>query len=97
MSTLFKKRYLEDPTPCSVLKALEEDSSWYLLLTLAEYKNRHRYLYYRNRLYVPDLPELKAKLLNSCHKLLIAGHLRSTRTYEILDHKYYWPQILHFI
>jgi hypothetical protein len=97
MSTLFEKGYSEDPIPRSVLKALEEDSPRHPLLTLAECENRHGYLYYGNRLYVPDLPELKAKLLNSCHESPIAGHPGSARTYEILDREYYWPQMLRFV
>jgi hypothetical protein len=97
VSALFRKGYLEDPIPRSVLKALEEDAPRHPLLTLAECENRNGYLYYGNRLYVPDLPELKAKLLESCHASPVAGHPGSSRTYEILDREYYWPQMLRFV
>lgn len=85
MSALFEKGYSEDPIPRSALKALKESSPRHPTLTLAECEDRNGYLYYGNRLYVPDLPELKAKLLDACHASLIAGHPGSVRTYEILD------------
>lgn len=97
LSALFDVGYLEDPVPRSVLKALKEDAPRHPLLTLASCEDRNGYLYYGNRLYVPDLPELKAKLLESCHASPIAGHPGVSRTYEILDREYYWPQMLSYV
>ena len=85
------------PIPRSVLKALREGSPRHSLLTLAECEDLGGYLYYGDRLYVPDLPELKAKLLESCHTSPVAGHPGCARTYEILDREYYWPQMIRFV
>lgn len=97
LSVLFDVGYVEDPIPRSALKALEENASRHPLLTLAECENRDGHLYYGNRIYVPDLPELKAKLLESCHASPIAGHPGVSKTYEILDREYYWPQMLGYV
>lgn len=97
LSALIDSGYVEDPIPLSALKALEEGVPRHPLLTLAECENREGYLYYGNRLYVPDLPEPKAKLLEACHASPVAGHPGISRTYEILDREYYWPQMLCYV
>jgi hypothetical protein len=94
---LFAKGYEVDKTPKSVLEALEKQQSRHPRITLAECENRGGYLYYRDRLYVPDYPELHAKLVRSYHESAIAGHMKRARTYEVLSRDYYWPGMLTYV
>ena len=61
--------------------------------TLAECTFRDGKLYYRNRLVVPDHDELKIKLLRHVHDSPVGGHLGRSKTLEILQREYYWPNM----
>jgi hypothetical protein len=94
---LFAKGYEVDETPKSVLEALRKSYSRHPGITLAECEDRGGYLYYRDRLYVPDYPELHAELVRSYHESAIAGHMKRARTYEVLSRDYYWPGMLTYV
>ncbi|KAG0161061.1 hypothetical protein PDIDSM_8594 [Penicillium digitatum] len=55
------------------------------------------YLYYRNRLYVPDNDELKAEILRLCHDKPTVGHPGRSKTYELLSREYYWPRVYQYV
>jgi hypothetical protein len=97
LKELFAKAYEVDKTPKSVLEALRKSLSRHPGITLAECEDRGGYLYYRDRLYVPDLPELHAELVRSYHESAIAGHMKRARTYEALSRDYYWPGMLTYV
>ena len=88
---LFEKAYEEDPMPSSVLRALREGHERHPEITLAECEQRGPYLFYRERLFVPDYADLKAELLRACHEDPVAGHPGRSKTYELLSREYYWP------
>lgn len=94
---LFAKGYEIDETPKSVLEALRKSQSRHPGITLAECDDRGGYLYYRDRLYVPNYPELYAELVRSYHESAIAGHMKRARTYEVLSRDYYWPGMLTYV
>jgi Integrase zinc binding domain len=54
-------------------------------------------LLYRDRIYVPDLHQLRLRLARQYHDTPVAGHKRQAKTYELLNREYYWPQIIKFI
>ena len=56
---LLSKAYEQDPTPSSILKALDRGDPRYKDITLIEYQRRRNLLYYRDRLYIPNYDELK--------------------------------------
>src|SRR4029434_618608 len=91
---LFAKGYKVDETLKSILEALRKSASRYPGIRLVECKDRGGYLYYRDRLYVPDYPELHAELVRSYHESAIAGYIKRARTYETLSRDYYWPGML---
>ena len=72
-----------------ILEALRSGKPCYPLITLAKCEERAGLLYYRDRLYIPDLPELRAKLTCSYYDTAVAGHLKRARTYETLSRDYY--------
>ena len=81
--------YESDETVHSILKALRTGKPRHPLISLAECEERAGMLYYRDRLYVPDLPELRAELTRSYYNTTIARYLKRARMYESLSRDYY--------
>ncbi len=50
-------------------------------------------LYVGSRLYVPDNPELKTRIIKHIHELLPGGHAGRSSTYDRVSSHYYWPKI----
>ena len=44
-------------------------------------------------MYVPDVPELRTKLLREAHDAAAAGHLGHAKTLEVLSRAFWWPDI----
>ncbi len=89
--------YPTDATITSILTALRADTDRHPLVTLAECEERDGRLYYQDRLYVPDNPDLKATLLRRCHDSPILGHAGRAKTYELLSREFYWPDMLSYV
>jgi hypothetical protein len=95
--TLFDDSYPTDSDLQSILEALRTGAPRHKKITLAECVERDGYLYYRDRLYIPDCPDLHAELLRMYHESPVAGHMGRARTYEALSREYYWPGMLEYI
>lgn len=89
IKSLLDTAYPLDKTIQSILEALDKNASRHREITLADYERRGDYLFYRNRLYIPDHNELKAELLRQCHDKPAAGHPSRSKTYELLSREYY--------
>ena len=76
---------------------MDEKASHHPAITLADCQRRGQYLYYRNRLYIPDNDSLRAKLLQYTHDKPTAGHPGRSKTYEILAREYYWPGMYKYV
>ncbi len=50
-------------------------------------------LYVGTRLYVPDNPELKTKIIRYVHESPPGGHAGRSSTYDRLSSHYYWPRM----
>jgi hypothetical protein len=48
-------------------------------------------VYHQGRLYVPDDPDLRAKVISTYHDALTAGHPGCTGTLELVSRHYWWP------
>ena len=48
---------------------------------------------YKNRLYVPKIPEIKLLILNKVHKIPYSGHLGYQKMMTMLRIYYYWPNM----
>ncbi|EKV15712.1 hypothetical protein PDIG_24190 [Penicillium digitatum PHI26] len=92
---LLLEAYNQDKVVQSILEALDKNASRHPEITLADCERRGNYLYYRNRLYVPDNDELKAEILRLCHDKPTVGHPGRSKTYELLSREYYWPRVYH--
>ena len=47
-------------------------------------------LWFKDRLCVPDIPELKKELLTEAHDSTLVTQPRSTKMYQYLNHHYWW-------
>ena len=77
--------YKSDRTVHSILEALRTGKPRYPLISLAKYEERASLLYYRDCLYIPNLPKLRAELTRLYHDTIIARHLKRARIYESLS------------
>jgi len=50
-------------------------------------------LRYRGKFYVPAYGSLRLYLIQTNHKVPVAGHPRQSKTFELLSRNYHWPKI----
>ena len=62
-------------------------------LELGECQVHHDLLYVNNRLFVPDVPELRTRILREIHDTLPGGHAGRSSTYERVSTHYFWPRM----
>jgi len=60
-----------------------------------EYKND--FILFKGLIYIPDIIDIKLKLLHDYHDSLIAGHYGQAKTYELISRNYFWPKMRSFI
>lgn len=51
-------------------------------------------LLYKGRLIVPDLQELRTRLIAEAHSTLLTAHPGRAKTFALLRHRYFWPRML---
>jgi hypothetical protein len=99
MADLLKKANNEDYD----LKALEqlklpdgqtnkEDSPWEVQKIHGEPR-----LFYKERVYIPNVPDLKWKILKEAHDHPTAGHPGAATMLQNVQRHYWWPGIRSFI
>lgn len=55
------------------------------------WSEQNKLLYWRRRLYIPDVPQLRQQLVREAHMAPSAGHPGVHRTVQHLSRSYYWP------
>lgn len=65
----------------------------YLKLELADCQIHQNLLYVNNRLFVPDVPELRTRIIREIHETPPGGHAGRSSTYSRLSTHYYWPRM----
>ena len=50
-----------------------------------------------DRIYVPDVPELRLSVLKYKHDHLLSGHFGQNKTLELIRREYVWPKMRDFI
>src|SRR4029077_11395198 len=53
-------------------------------------------MYYRNRLFVPDSPDLRLEVVHRTHSSGPAGHPGRVKTLDLLNRTYWWPRMSQF-
>ena len=92
-----QEAYEHDLVPNDILEALDRGDSRHKDITLGDCTRKGQFLYYRDRLYIPDHDELRARLLREAHELPIAGHPGRTKTYDLLQRNFYWPGMYDYV
>ena len=62
-------------------------------IELGECEVKDGLLYVGNRLYIPDVPELRIRLIKDIHDAFPGGHAGRASTYDRVSSHYYWPRI----
>jgi hypothetical protein len=60
---------------------------------IKRYSYENDLLRYVDRLYVPDIEDIRLQILHDCHDASISGHQGWLRTYERISRNYYWPKM----
>jgi hypothetical protein len=56
-------------------------------------RNEQGFVCFQNRIYVPDLQNLRLRVLQSKHDHILSGHLGQTKTYHLVHRDFYWPRL----
>lgn len=67
------------------------------LINQSEYENfrvdENKILRFHNRVCVPDVPELKKRILEKSHRSSLSIHTRATKMYQDLKKMFWWPEM----
>ena len=85
--------YAEDERTQEILNALNTNQRT-LKKKLSETKLVDGRIYFRNRMFVPNVGQLRFRFIQKSHDDPAARHPGKTKTYEILNRYYYWPEII---
>lgn len=97
IKNLLDTAYQVDDAVQSILQAIDQNASRHPEITLADCERRGNYLYYRERLYIPNHDELRAQLLCECHEMPATGHPGKHKLYELMSREYYWPNMYRYV
>ena len=62
-----------------------------------EWCNEGGLLTFRGRIYVPNIPELRRRIVEQHHDSRIAGHPGRWKTLELISRNYWWPQMSRYV
>ncbi|GLB45966.1 putative retrotransposable element tf2 155 kda protein type 1-like [Lyophyllum shimeji] len=63
----------------------------------AEWSEDQGILMFRGRIYVPNVPELRRRIVEQHHDSRVAGHPGRWKTLELVSRSYWWPQMSRYI
>ncbi|GLB41115.1 putative retrotransposable element tf2 155 kda protein type 1-like [Lyophyllum shimeji] len=63
----------------------------------AEWSEDQGVLMFRGRIYVPNIPELRRRIVEQHHDSHVAGHPGRWKTLELVSRSYWWPQMSRYI
>ncbi|QRW23764.1 Transposon Tf2-7 polyprotein [Rhizoctonia solani] len=84
LNDLIRDALHDDKAVHKILKSLEED------IPVKGWKIDNGLLYYHDRIYVPNKPEIRKAVLESRHDNPSTGHPGQFRTLDLLSRDYYW-------
>ncbi|QRW25063.1 Transposon Tf2-7 polyprotein [Rhizoctonia solani] len=84
LNDLIRDALHDDKAVHKILKSLEED------IPVKGWKIDNGLLYYHDRIYVPNEPEIRKAVLESRHDNPSTGHPGQFRTLDLLSRDYYW-------
>ena len=81
--------YSENEKTQEILNALNTNQRTLKSFLLSEAKLIEDRIYFKNKMFVPDVGQLKFRFIQKFHDDPAAGHPGKTKTYEILNRYYY--------
>jgi hypothetical protein len=63
----------------------------------AEWSLAEGVLYFRGKIYVPDVLGLHRRVVSLCHDTRVAGHAGRWKTHELVSRNYWWPRMSRYI
>ena len=66
-------------------------------LRSSEWSLQDHLLCFRGKIYVPDDPELRRRIVSQHHDSRIAGHAGRWKTLELVSRNYWWPQMSRYV
>jgi hypothetical protein len=63
----------------------------------SEWSERNGLLCFRDRIYVPNDPDLCHRITSQHHDTRVARHAGQWKTLELVSHNYWWPQMSCYI
>jgi hypothetical protein len=90
---LLNQAHPVDSLPGKIVMAIWE---WGRLkeITLAEYTEQDERMWYGGKCYVPEGDQLGLRLNQENHNTALAGHPGRDKTFDLLDRRYYWKDML---
>ena len=86
--------YSKDEKTQEILNALNTNQRTLKSFPLSESKLIGDRIYFRDKMFVPNVGQLKFCFIQKFHDDPAAGHPGKTKIYEILNRYYYWPGII---
>ena len=86
--------YSENERTQKILNALNTNQRTLKNFLLSETKLIDGRIYFKNRMFVPNVGQLRFRFIQKSHDDPVAGHPGKTKTYEILSRYYYLPGII---
>ena len=65
--------------------------------SLSDWNIKDDVLYFRNKIYVPDIDEIKQRILRLNHDHPLCAHPGIMNTYDYVRRSYYWPKMQKYI
>lgn len=93
LDTLFATAYKADPKPKQILQQLQTGVQCSKHISLAHCSEIDGKLLYNDRVYVPAYSPLILCLIQQNHDSPAAGHPGRSKTIELLQRQYYWPNL----
>lgn len=97
IQTNLRDAYERDNLIREIQKALATGKDRHPKITLAACERRSSFLFYENRLWIPDNEQLKADLTRLAHDKPASGHSGRSRTYKLLFREYYWSNMYRYV
>lgn len=92
-----KQEYNADPFPEKILQMLKDKVQHSKEISLGECTKQNDWLFYRNRIYIPDRDPIKLFIIRNNNDAPAAGHSGRGKAFELISRKYIWPKKLEYI
>ncbi|GKC28423.1 ty3-gypsy retrotransposon protein [Tanacetum coccineum] len=86
--TDIKRGLQQDSYSVNILQQLQDNPS-----SVPDFYSHDQLLFFKGRLVIPDIPDLKLKLLQECHNSPAGGHGGFLKTFKRLSLQFFWPRM----